>query len=109
MAGNTLGPENMDSVRIVPNPFSLSSDVGLGFAYEPDKIVFYNIPGYCKIRIFTELGELVTEMDHTDGSGDHYWRSVTSSRQVVVSGIYIAVIDNNTTGQRVIKKFAVVR
>ncbi len=108
-AGNALGPNNMDSIRVVPNPFSISSDVGLGFAYEPDKIVFYNIPGYCKIRIYTELGELINEMDHTDGSGDHYWRSVTSSRQIVVSGIYIAVIDNLTTGQRVIKKFAVVR
>ncbi len=108
-AGNALGPNNMDSIRVVPNPFSLSSDVGLGFAYEPDKIVFYNIPGYCKIRIYTELGELIKEMDHNDGSGDHYWRSVTSSRQIVVSGIYIAVIDNLTTGQRVIKKFAVVR
>jgi len=107
--GNALGPNNMDSIRVVPNPFSISSDVGLGFAYEPDKIVFYNVPGYCKIRIYTELGELIKEFDHNDGSGDHYWRSVTSSRQIVVSGIYIAVIDNATTGQRVIKKFAVVR
>jgi hypothetical protein len=84
-------------------------NAALAYDSEPDKIVFFNVPGYCKIKIYTELGELVTEMDHNDGSGDHYWRSVTSSRQVVVSGVYIAVIENSRTGQRVIKKFVVVR
>lgn len=108
-AGNALGDDNMDSIRVVPNPFSLSMDASLQYDSEPDKIVFFNVPGYCKIKIYTELGELVTEMDHNDGSGDHYWRSVTSSRQVVVSGVYIAVIENSRTGQRVIKKFVVVR
>jgi hypothetical protein len=108
-AGNALGIENMDSIRVVPNPYSLSMNAALAYDSEPDKIVFFNVPGYCKIKIYTELGELVTEMDHNDGSGDHYWRSVTSSRQVVVSGVYIAVIENSRTGQRVIKKFVVVR
>jgi hypothetical protein len=106
-AGNANGPNAMDSIRIVPNPFSLSSS--LRFQDEADKLAFYNIPGYCKIRIYTELGELIKEFDHNDGSGDHYWKSVTSSGQVVVSGIYIVVIDNLRTGQRVMKKFAVVR
>lgn len=106
-AGNANGPNSMDSIRIVPNPFSLSSF--LRFQDEPDKIAFYNIPGFCKIRVYTELGELIKEFDHNDGSGDHYWKSVTSSGQVVVSGIYIVVFDNLRTGQRAIKKFAVVR
>jgi hypothetical protein len=109
-AGNSLGVNNMDSIRIVPNPYHIGSDPDqLRFSKEPDKIAFFNIPGYCKIRIYTELGELIYEADHQDGSGDAYWNSVTSARQVIVSGVYIVVFDNLTTGQRVIKKLSVIR
>jgi len=108
-AGNAAGKDNMDTIRIVPNPYSLRRTAGLSFPDEPDKIVFFNIPGNCTIRIYTEMGELVNTIEHTDGSGDAYWNSNTSSGQVVVSGIYIVVIDNNATGQRVIKKLSVIR
>jgi hypothetical protein len=104
------GRWTMDDIRIVPNPFSIASAAAtLRYADEPDKIAFFNIPGYCKIRIYTELGELINEIDHADGSGDAYWNSVTSSKQVVVSGIYIVVFENTKTGERVIKKLAVIR
>jgi hypothetical protein len=100
----------MDSVRIVPNPFVLSSNANdLRFPDEPDKIAFYNIPGRCRISIYTELGEMIYEFDHLDGSGDAYWKSVTSSRQVVVSGIYIVVFQNLDTGERAIRKLAIIR
>lgn len=100
----------MDSIRIVPNPFVLSSNsIDLRFPDEPDKIAFYNIPGRCHISIYSELGELIYEMDHLNGSGDEYWKSVTSSRQVVVSGIYIAVFQNLDTGERAIRKLSIIR
>ncbi|MBN2572267.1 MAG: hypothetical protein JXA68_09075, partial [Ignavibacteriales bacterium] len=67
------------------------------------------IPGRCKIQIFTELGELIYTIDHTDGSGDASWRSVTQSNQVIVSGVYIAVITNSDTGEKAIKKFVIIR
>jgi hypothetical protein len=99
-----------DQIRIVPNPFILSSNPNsLRFPNEPDKIAFFNIPGNCLIRIYTELGELIQEIDHADGSGDEYWNSITSSNQVVVSGVYIVVIDNRDTGERTVKKLVVIR
>jgi hypothetical protein len=111
----TWGPDGkstwtMKDIRIVPNPYSISSTPAtLRFDQEPDKIAFFNIPGYCKIRIFTEMGELIKELDHVDGSGDAYWNSITSSNQVIVSGIYIVVFENTKTGERVIKKLSVIR
>ena len=100
----------MDAIRIVPNPYILSSDaVNLRFSGEPDKIAFFNIPGRCKIRIYTELGELVNEIDHTDGSGDAYWKSITSSGQIVVSGIYIVVFEDLDTGLKAIRKLSIIR
>jgi hypothetical protein len=102
--------QSMSDIRIVPNPFSLGSDpTNLRFPDEPDKIAFYNIPGRCKIKIFTELGELVNELEHTDGSGDAYWNSITSSRQVIVSGIYIVLFEDMDTGERAIRKLSIIR
>jgi hypothetical protein len=99
---------SMDSIRIVPNPFVLSART-YNFTDEPDKIAFFNIPGRCKIKIYTELGEKVTEIEHTNGSGDEYWNSITSSRQVVVSGIYIVVFEDMDTGNRAIQKLSIIR
>ena len=80
------------NVRIVPNPYNIKAQE-LQFPKERDKIMFYNIPGQCVIKIYTERGDLIQKIDHTNGSGDEAWKLTTSSRQVVVSGIYIAYIE----------------
>ncbi|MBM4162314.1 MAG: T9SS type A sorting domain-containing protein [Ignavibacteria bacterium] len=99
-----------DQIRIAPNPYIVSSDENaLRFPNEGDKIAFFNIPGNCVIKIYTELGELIKEIVHDDGSGDAYWNSITSSNQVIVSGVYIVVIENKETGERTIKKLVVIR
>lgn len=102
---------DMSKIRVVPNPYIIDSDVSVRFPgnIDEDKIAFYNIPGNCTIRIYTELGELIKTIEHTDGSGDEFWFSVTSSNQFVVSGIYIAVVTDNTTGENHISKFAIIR
>lgn len=101
--------ESLSDVRIVPNPFNISSNPQIRFPDQTDKLAFFNIPGLCTIEIYTELGELVDRIEHTDGSGDEFWDHTTSSRQIVVSGIYIAVITDTNTGERVIKKFVIIR
>ena len=102
---------SMNQIRVVPNPYIINSDESVRFpgTIDEDKIAFYNIPGNCTIRIYTELGELIYTIEHTNGSGDAYWKSVTSSSQFVVSGIYIAVVTNNATGENHIAKFAIIR
>jgi len=80
---------SLKDIRIVPNPFNIKAR-SINYPNEQDKIGFLNIPAFCKIRIFTESGDMIYEIDHKNGSGDEYWNSITSSRQVVVSGLYIA-------------------
>jgi hypothetical protein len=80
---------SLQDIRVVPNPYNISAR-GLQYLGEPDKITFLDIPARCRIRIFTERGDLIQTIEHTNGSGDETWNSVTSSRQVVVSGVYIA-------------------
>jgi len=111
----------LDSIRVVPNPYNIRAK-DFQYPNEPDKITFLDIPPQCLIKIFTERGDLIHEIDHTDGSGDESWNSVTSSRQVVVSGVYIAYFEvtqnylNKETGdiiykkgQTAIRKFVIIR
>ncbi len=115
-AGNTL-----NDIRVVPNPFNIKARA-LNFPNETNKIGFYNIPAFCTITIYTERGDLIETIEHTDGSGDEFWNSITSSRQIVVSGIYIAYFevtndyyDPETSellykkGDNTFKKFVIIR
>lgn len=100
--------ESLEDIRIVPNPFNIKArELQFGES-DPDRIMFYNLPPICTIRIFTERGDLIRTIHHTDGSGDEAWNSVTSSRQVVVSGIYVAHIQT-PEGSSAIKKLVILR
>ncbi|NNE47787.1 MAG: hypothetical protein HKN37_14125, partial [Rhodothermales bacterium] len=112
----------LPGLRIVPNPFNIGSTPGVRFPDQTDKLAFFNIPGFCEIRIYSELGELVDVISHSDGSGDAFWDHTTSSRQVVASGVYIAVVTVTQDisdpesgellfreGEKAIKKFIIIR
>jgi hypothetical protein len=101
--------ESLADVRIVPNPFNIGSSPSVRFPDQTDKLALFNLPGRALIQIYTELGELVDTIEHTDGSGDAFWDHTTSSRQVVVSGVYIAVITDLETNERVMRKFVIIR
>jgi hypothetical protein len=55
------------------------------------------------------LGELIKTIEHKNGSGDEFWYQVTSSGQIIVSGIYIAVITDTVTGENHLAKFTIIR
>jgi len=97
----------LSQIRVVPNPFYLSAR-NRQFRGQDNSIAFYNIPGVCTIKIFTERGDLVKSIEHNDGSGDEFWNSTTNSGQVVVSGVYIAVIET-PEGKRQRVKFLIIR
>ena len=106
------GVGTVNDARIVPNPVNLGSESGVRFAQE-DRVAFYNIPPECTIKIFTEVGELVHTIEHLNGSGDELWNLTTASRQLLVSGIYIAVIEDHNpppgAPARAFLKFTVIR
>jgi len=99
----------LDDIVIVPNPYHIGSDPDIRYPDVQDKLGFLDIPGYCTIRIYTQLGELVDTIEHDDGTGDEYWDHTTASRQLVVSGLYIAVITDTETNEKIMKKFVIIR
>lgn len=88
---------SMEQIRVVPNPYVASANSSLLFTDESsgqDRIYFYEIPGRASIKIYTELGELITTLTHQNLSGDLSWNLRTDSKQRIASGIYIARITN---------------
>jgi hypothetical protein len=130
--GEITNEERVDAVmgmaRIVPNPYNIKNQkVTFGTGSDKDKLMFYNVPENCDIRIFTERGDLVDVIHHVTQEGmspvaDEAWYSSTDSRQVVKSGVYIAHIlvtkdiAEVTTGlpllyegESIVKKFIIIR
>ena len=114
----------MSEIRVVPNPWNIKSrNIQFGLANEMnwDRLAFYNLPPTCKIKIYTEVGDLIATIDHNDGSGEDFWHSVTSSNQVIVSGLYIAYFEVTEDasdsqgnviyrkGDNIFKKFIIIR
>ena len=98
---------------VVPNPFHIQArQLQFGVDAGADRIAFYGLPPICTIKIYTERGDLVETIEHTDGSGDELWNCVTSSNQIVVSGIYIGYFEvpqdtyDDTTGELLFTKGA---
>ena len=100
---------SLDAIRVVPNPFHLGAEAEIRWPDKQDKLGFLDVPGNCTIKIYSQLGELISTIEHTDGSGDEYWDHTTSSRQIVASGLYIAHIEDNDSGETTTRKFVIIR
>ena len=100
--------KSLADIRVVPNPYNIRArEIQYGVS-GADRIMFLNLPPVCTIKIYTERGDLVDTIEHTDTSGDEAWNSVTSYRQVVVSGVYLAVFET-PDGKKAIRKFVIIR
>jgi len=112
----------LDSIRVVPNPFNIRASYLQFGSNNPDRIGFYGLPPECSIKIYTERGDLIQTIVHDDGTADELWDSFTSSRQIIVSGVYIAYFEvtkdsydphsgqlSLRKGDHIIRKFFVIR
>jgi len=101
--------KGLDLVRVVPNPYDIRARFfQFGDQSQYDRIAFYGLPPQCKLKIFTERGDLIWETDHINGTGDELWNSKTSSGQIIASGIYILYVEATGRGS-ICRKFVVIR
>lgn len=98
---------NLEAIRVVPNPFVIKNRQ-LQYVGHENRLYFLDIPGICEIRIFTERGDLIKTIQHTNGSGDEFWDLTTDANQIIVSGIYIAHFET-PDGRAAYRKFIVIR
>jgi hypothetical protein len=114
----------LSDIRVVPNPYNIKA-TSLQFGTDrtvANRLAFFGLPKKCVIKIFTEAGDLIQTINHTNGSGDETWNSQTSSKQIVVSGLYIAyfevsedIYDDASNqlilrkGENIFRKFIIIR
>jgi len=102
-------PDEVKNVYVYPNPYR--NDAGyrvLGFEGRGQedrsrdrvrKITFANLPSKCTIKIFTLDGDLVREIKHNFDPSDpnssyQEWDLVTRNVQLVVSGLYYWIVED---------------
>ena len=82
----SLAKRELSDIKVVPNPYIARA------AWEnntiPTKMQFTHLPGECTIRVYTLAGDLVKTIEHTSGDGDEDWNLLSSSGQLVASGMY---------------------
>jgi hypothetical protein len=110
--------ENLQKVRVVPNPYLVSSalDGGPG-----DKtVLFTGLPPEATIRIYTISGVLVNVLEHgpgvaesgfsafDSGGGTRRFDLRTRFGQELASGTYYFHVESNRTGKKLLGKFSII-
>ncbi|MCB9246786.1 MAG: hypothetical protein H6606_10200 [Flavobacteriales bacterium] len=117
-----------------PNPYYYGAawEGTSNFQEQSRKIYFANLPQHCKIRIFTQAGDLIDEIHHdaeyngtdirwyqTFGSenpernvhsgGEHGWDLLSTNSQIIARGLYIFTVEDLESGSRYQGKFVIIK
>ena len=110
-----LARQNLDDIKVVPNPYVVSNSWEPQNPYTngrgPREIHFINLPVTCTIKIFNIRGQLVRELEHHTASitdGTEIWDMQTKDKLDISYGIYVYHIDAGELGQK-IGKLAVIK
>lgn len=103
--------ENLNKIRVVPNPYIVSS------LFEPEfgelrreplrQIQFINLPNECTIYIFTLDGDLIKTIHHNSNFGTATWDLRTDGGREISTGIYLYVV--KTDEGEYLNRFAVIK
>jgi hypothetical protein len=104
---------DLSSVRVYPNPYRPNGgNSDQGVPYSPGNpatgIIFDHLPQTVTIKIYTVTGQLVTELQSSDGSGMMHWDARNGSGRDVASGGYLAVFTSPGVSH-VVKKMLIIR
>jgi hypothetical protein len=107
------GEQLAKQIRVVPNPFSLST---ASYNYDSTlKIRFVGLPTKCRIRIYNFAGDLVGQIDHDNpNSGEDFWRhnERNYASLEVATGIYFYVVESfvpESAGKKARGTFYIIR
>ncbi len=95
----------LKNIKVVPDPYIVHA------SWETDKFTrklqFIHLPDACTIRVYTLSGDLVTTLNHTDGTGAANWNLLSQDGLEIAPGVYIYQIESKY-GNR-LGRFAVIK
>lgn len=110
--------ERLSVVRVVPNPYIVSSPLDPG---PGDKsVLFTGLPSECTIRIYTISGVLVNVLEHgpgvpestfgafDPGGGTRSFNLTNRFGRLMASGTYYFHVESRGTGKKHIGKFSII-
>lgn len=96
----------LSEVRVVPNPYIVNA--AWETARNVRRLQFMFLPPICDILIYTIRGELVTKINHVDGTGSENWNITSDSNQELAYGVYIYIV-KTANGKEHMGKFALIK
>lgn len=108
------GKATASEIVAVPNPFVITAGSFLFAENSGNTIKFFNLPAICTLKIYTETGDLLKTINHTDLSDREDWDLQTDQNQFPVTGMYIVVVTeaedlNGNSVADAMAKFVVIR
>ncbi len=107
--------EQMDMIRVVPNPYVVANSFEPLNPYVngrgPRELHFIHLPAKCTIKIFNVRGQLVRELEHDTpemSNGTEIWDMLSKDQLEISYGIYIYHVDAGDIGQKT-GKFAIIK
>lgn len=126
---------NSDSdteIGVYPNPYYVRAYWEGTGGERNRKLIFYNLPARCEIRIYTLAGDIVATIDHDaatyDGSdiewfrkfetirekiqfsgGEHAWDLITRYDQTIATGLYLFSVKDLNSGNIKVGKFLIIK
>jgi len=102
--------ERLDKVYVIPNPLVVTSGLS---GSDPegeigDRIQFVGLTDRCTIRIFSYTGQLIQTIEHDRATFGDPWYQLSINNQIIASGVYYFVVEDNDTGERSSGKFIVI-
>ncbi len=104
---------DLDKIFVAPNPYIGAASwerAGDAIGRGERKIIFFNLPTQCTIRIFNIRGELIKTIEHSgninEGSAD--WDLKTNNNEDVAYGVYFYHVEAPGIGEYK-DKFAIIK
>jgi hypothetical protein len=108
----TMTASDLEKIRVVPNPYVVSSPYETGKYGVQKEVQFHHLPPKAIIRIYNVAGDLVRVINHEGGSIAR-WNLQSYNEQEVAFGVYIYHIEGfDETGRKigeVVGKFALIK
>lgn len=109
--------EDIDLIRVVPNPYVVFSEFEQERDSEVARLMFTNLPPEGDITIFTVSGQIVQRISFTPdqlaGNGDLYWDMRTLENTDLAAGLYLFLVEGSLPASgasvRKLGKFVVIR
>ena len=101
-----LNDRSQKEIRVVPNPFY--AHASWDSSPTEKHVQFINLPASCTIRVFTLSGNLVSAVQHSNGSGSENFNLRNRFGEPLASGIYYWVV-TDSHGEKDTGKFIVVQ